>query len=528
LLVKKESHTSFILGDMKIIILIIFMIIGNGEALAISYSSPPSLNFAISLKDQHFFSYGIKSVDNTLAFVEIKDCLSTVNKGQYIMVTFGPEVVDIFDSFRGINYNREYTESSSCSFKNNPLAKINSPLDREKNFQDKWSFINHCIEVNVKELGSHPLVYPKDQEGCVITKMSTMSAKFNGGYCFFKPNSDSRYNVSLSVAKECLNLNAYRDYQIDLQDLSAELSGYTSKTYKGDLEDLTTIGTTAIRISVNPDKSVLAPSEDFGIIRPTFPANYQINDLHLGKISFTSLDDFDVRITTPFIIDNASCKKNVVGGVMSSACDYAMPIIGNVTLKDDQGKEILTWQDGGLVPANWQGILSGIGFKIIKDLIPTNKKYTFEFEFGDPEFSFNIFKNRITRRIGGFTASFPVFMRDGGINEITEIRVLEEIDNMIEIDPIAPLRFSNPMLNLANSRRRLNSYFSSSLFPPMYVKTCNAEGKCIDASRTSVKFIATFKLMPDYSIMDLQITRKSDLLTPYTKTIFEQPEYICE
>lgn len=513
---------------MKITILILTMIAWSQNALACTFSSPSSMNIGVSTENSAFFSYGLKTIDQTIPSAEIKNCLPTAIKRKFLMLTFGPEVVDVLDAYRGVNYNKEYIENSSCTFKNNPIAKSSTPETRKKNFNDKWNFINKCIEVNVKEMGAHPLAYPKDQEGCVVTPTSTMSAKFTGGYCFFRPSSDSQYNVKLSISESCLALSSYKASQINLQDLNAELSAYTSSTYKDDLEDLTTLGTTAVRVSVNPDKSILKPSDDFGILRPTFPANYQVNDLHLGKIIFTELSNNEINVNVPFIVDNATCLKNSVNGVVSSACDYATPYSGSITLRDSLGKEILTWQDGGVASANWQGIISGQGYRISKELLAADKQYSLDVEFTDPQFAFNSFKNRITQKIGHLNANLPMMSREGTISEITDIRILDEIDKMIEVDPIAPLNFENPLMSLANSRRRLNGYLSTSMFPPTYEKICNSAGKCTEVNKTFVKFTATFKLGADYSITDLQITRKSDLLGTYAKTINQQPEYICE
>ena len=513
---------------MKNKLFIITIITGTMNALACTFSSPSSINIGVSLENQKYFSYGDKAVDETISFAEIKNCALTASKRNFVMVTFGPEVVDTLDSYRGTNYNKEYSEISSCTFNNNPIEKKSTSDDKKKSFREKWKFINKCIEVNVKETGSHPLAYPQDQEGCVVVATSPMSAKFSGGYCFFRPNNDSQYNIQLSVAKDCLELSGYKESDINLQDLNAELSAYTSSTYKNDLEDLVTLGTTAIRVSINPEKSVLIPSEDFGILRPTFPSFYQVNDLHIGKLLFNQLSNNEINISIPFIVDNSSCVKAGANGVKSSACDYATPFVGAVTLKDNLGKEILSWQDGGVAAANWQGILSGQGFRISNDMIPTDKNYTLEIEFSDPQYSFISFKNEITKKIGHLNANLPILSRDGKINEITNIRIIDDIDNMVEIEPIAALNFENPLISLANSRRRLNGYLSTTMFPPIYKNICNSNGKCVDASKTFAKFTATFKLLANYSLANLQITRKSDLLNSYTKTTDLQPEYICE
>lgn len=513
---------------MKKMIFAILIFLESINVYACTFSSPSTINIGVSTEDKTFFSYGTKAVDETIPSAQIKNCATTASKRKYVMVTFGPEVLDVLDAYRGINYNRDFGEVNACQFKNNPLSRTTSLEQKKKIFADKWKFISKCIEVNVKEMGAHPLTFPKDQEGCVVTSTSPMSAKFSGGYCFFKPNSDSQLNIKLSISESCLELNGYKSSDIDLQDLNSELSAYTSSTYKDDLEDLTTLGTAAIRVSVNPDKSVLKPSDSFGILRPTFPANYQVNDLHLGKIMFTELSSNEVNINIPFIVDNASCSKISSNGIQSSACNYATPYSGTITLKDDQGKEVFSWQDGGIASANWQGILSGEGYRISKEMLATDKNYTIEVEFSDPQFSFNTFKNRITHKIGHLNANLPIMSREGTITEISDIRILDEIDKMIEVEPLGPLNFQDPLLNLANSRRRLNGYLSTTMFPPTYEKICNSALNCIEASKSFVKFTASFKLRADYSIVGLQVARKSDLLGSYTKKIDLQPEYICE
>jgi hypothetical protein len=514
---------------MKIYLLFAVATLGM-NALACTYSSPRSINIGVSLDYSSFFSYDSKETNEFVPTIGIEDCgqRNANHKEQYIMMALGPEVVGSIDTFRGTNYNKDFKESTSCNLQNNPLGKTIDFEDRKNIFNNRWKFINKCIEVTINELGSKPLQYPLDQEGCVVIPISAMSARFSGGYCFFKPYADSKYKIDLSISKGCLTLDGYLDAQMALQDINAELSAYTSTTYKNDLEDLFSLGTTALRVSVNPDKLVLKPSDDFGILRPTFPANYQINDLHLGKILIRELDSKQVNINVPFIVDNATCSKNVMPWSFSSACDYATPFTGTITLKDSDGQDILTWQDGGVAPANWQGILSGEGFRISKELVPPNMHYSLDIEFDDPQFSFNYFKKRILKRIGLINTNLPAFSREGTIGEIMDIKLLGDIDMMVEIAPIGVLNFDNSLVGVANSRTRLNKYLSTSMFPPAYEKSCNSHMKCQEANKTFAKFEVSFFLQTDYSITDLHITRKSDLLGSYTKTIDHQPEYICQ
>ena len=499
------------------------------NTFACSYISPNSIKLGISLDNQHFFTYDSKNVQDTIASVSINNCTKTAAAKQYLMISFGPEVVSFQDDISGTNYNRIYPEINRCELINSPFEKQTSYENRKKVFDKKWEFISKCIDINVIELGSNPLVFPKEQEGCTIRSISPKSAKFSGGYCFFLPNKDTNLNVSFSVSNDCLQLSGYKESDIDLQDLNADLSAYTSMTYKGELDDLTQFGSTAVRASINPVKEILKPSDDFGILRPTFPANFQVDDLHLGKIAFNSISEQDVSIHVPFIVNNATCDKNIFNGVSSSACDYAAPFVGEISLKDSNGLEVFTWLDGGVATANWQGIISGLGMNVHKEIIPTKKQYTLEVSFGDPHFYFSLFRHESASRIGGIISKIPRLSNSGTISDLADINILHDVNEMIFLDPITGLNLNDKtILSLNNSLKRLNNYLSTSMFPPTYEKVCNSSGKCIDASNNYAKFTASFYLNADYSISKLEVSRTSSLLSTYIKTTDSQPEYVCK
>ena len=498
-----------------------------GSAFACKVSTPKILNIGVTTTDSQYFSYGLKSLDQEIPYSVVNNCAETAAKRKYLMVTFGPEVVEASDSIRGTNYNRQYV-NAHCSIKNNPLKKIMSHEDGQAAFDKKWKYISNCIEIQVTELGSRPLSYPSDQEGCKITSISPKSAIFTGGYCFFKPNIDSEFNVLVGVSKACQGLRGYKDLGVNLQDINGNLNLYTSSQYNTDDLDLTALATTPVRVSTNPVASVLKPSDDFGIVRPVFPDTYPVNDIHLGKISFSQMGNQFVGIKTPFIVSNF-CKEVEGQGVKSSVCDYSTPYVAEVTLKNDKNQIEASWFDGGIANAEWQGIINGEGFQVMKDAFPTNKIYHLEMNFSDPYYDFNYFKGRIKNKIGLVNARMPLFNMDGSIREIPDFRDIDEIDQMIEVDPISTLNFKDPLQGLANGRRRLSGFFSTTMYPPIYSNACNIDsGECTKLGKTFVKFTASFLLNADYSISGLKIKRESKILGSYDKEITEQPEFICE
>ena len=177
--------------NMKKMILSIFFLMQATDALACNLSAPASLNLAVSTREEKIFSYGVKNIDEKLPVSIVSNCRETANKRRFVMVTFGPELVAQNDSIRGTNFDKQFVENNSCFIKNNPLNTIQSKVEIKKDFDRKWKFINECSEIYVTEMGQRPLSYPADQTGCKVEKVNDKTAKFSGGYCFFRPAQDS-------------------------------------------------------------------------------------------------------------------------------------------------------------------------------------------------------------------------------------------------------------------------------------------------------------------------------------------------
>ena len=512
---------------MKMIITTLIMLFAVNSSWACKVKSPVMLNLGSSTTDQLYFSYGAKSLLDEVPFAEITNCVQTAQQKKYLMIAFGPEVIEAEDTYRGTNFNKGFVESS-CKIKNNPLENILSGELQEKNFLKKWKYIENCIEVHVTDIGSRPISVDEVQAGCTAKVVTPKSAVFKGGYCFFKPNFDSSYNVTIRVAPECTTKEFYKTNNVPFADISGNISFYTSAQNEGELGGLTAIGTHPVRVSTNIVKELMEPSDDFGVVRPTFPISYPLTDLHLGKIAINEMGSEYLAIKSPIIVDH-TCRELSAAGLTSSACDYSIPVVAEVTLKDQKGHTIISWYDGGVAQAQWQGMISGEGVQILKSWLVPGQKYSLEYNFGEPHYDFNYFKGRVKNKIGLINSRLPVITMDGEIREISTIRDLEDIDDMIEVDPIAGLRLRDPIVGLATARRRLNGYFSSTMWPPIYKNVClTSTGKCAEFNTGFAKFIATFKYGEDFSVNELQIERKSQLLGHYKKTITDQPEYICE
>lgn len=512
---------------MKSVFAIIITLIAMTPAFACKVKSPVMVNLAATTTDNMYFSYGLKSLLDEIPYAEVTNCIQTAQQKKFLMIAFGPEVVEAEDNYRGTNFNKSFVESS-CKIKNNPLENILNGQSLERKFLKKWKYIENCVEVHVTEMGSKPISVAPDQSGCNAKIVSPKSAVFKGGYCFFKPNFDSSYNVTIRLAKECTTKEFYQTNHVPLTDVSGNISFYTSSQSEGELGALTAIGTHPVRTSTNIVKELLEPSDDFGIVRPTFPVSYPLTDLHMGKVSISEMGPEYLAIKAPIIVDH-TCKEIEKSDLVSSACDYAIPVVAEAILKDHKNQTLISWFDGGVAQAQWQGIISGEGIQIPRDWMKVGERYSIELHFGEPHYDFNYFKGRIKNKIGQINSRLPVITLSGEIQEISTISDLEEIDDMIEVDPIVGLSLRDPIVGLATSRRRLGGYFSSTMWPPIYKNVCSSvNGKCVEFNKGFAKLTASFRVGEQWTIEDLTVTRTSELLGNYTKKITEQPEYTCE
>lgn len=496
------------------------------NSFACNVQTPSYLNLAIHTIEQKIFSYGIKSIDESMPFAVVSNCRDTAVKRRFLMITFGPDIVEMSDSMRSNNFDRMYAETR-CTIKNNPLELIQSNESRKAVFDNKWKYINECVEITVKDMAQRPFTYPLDQAGCKIKKLTSHSVSFSGGFCFFQPHPESEINVVVSVKDSCKTKSGLKELNVNLQDIESEVSFFTASNYKNEI-DLNGFGTFPVRISTNPLEELFRVSDDFGILRPTFPGDFPVNEMHLGKITIKDEgEDEGVTIKTPLIVNNI-CKSILKDGLSSSICDYANPYVAEIKLINSKGVEEASWYDGGVAPIQWQGILQGEGQELSKESLRINEKYKLEISLSDPYFEFNTFKKRIKSRLERFNTSMSDLYGSSDINVISDIKELGTYEDMVLIEPISGINFETGISDLTQSRKRLGSFFSSSLYPPMYMKACSPDsGQCENIGKPFVKFIATFKVNKNYSISDLEVERSSKILGSYKRKVTQQPEYIC-
>lgn len=491
------------------------------SALACEISRMDNLNLAISLKDNSFFSYVADQTLQKIPYIRATNCTEASMSSKFLMVAFGPEIVELEDNFRGVNFNGEYKDSR-CQLKDAPFAVTQPFSERLKRFNQKWKFIKSCVEVWVEDEGPQPLSAPAVQPGCQMTRFGKQKAMFNGGYCYFKPSFGSSYIVKLSIKDECLSQAGLIQKEIETFDFNSAVNFYLSGDATGNSINLKALSNTVVRISVNPEEKIIPPSDDFGILYPTFPIDWKIPDLHLGTLKLTELYEGRAKIQHSFLVDN-NCPKTCLGDFCQSKCDYAQPVVADVSLykllPNNKKELITTWYEGGIAVPNFQGFISGIRFEISGDALEVGATYQTVASFTDPKFDFERFKKRVQNSLNTIDQQLGRITRSNipGVQEIPSILSNREFPVFAGIPNII---FDRSLDSVAQAVATLRSYFSFKVWPPYFSRACG-ERECLTMRDDLVSLQTTFTLgdidpeSKDYAIKIIETKRKSAIMPEY-------------
>jgi hypothetical protein len=472
--------------------------------------APKQTSIAISSNSQEQIYYNALRILDSAPFTTIDRCKLTAAKRRFVMLALGVENL--------ILHNRNSTYSISdrdrdhqCRIENSDLKSQFTHKEQFAELKLKREFLNKCVVVKVTDFGPKGLHYPEDQVGCKIQRISDNAANFTGGYCYFKPDFNSNISVELETNPDCLSVEGLKAKKITAKDFNAVLNVYTSDASNGENNDLVAIGGGDVRFSVNPVAEVVKPADDFGVTRPVFPANYTFNEIHLGKPEVASRRKY-VQFKFPFVVDTR-CERKCSGGLCSSPCDYAQPVVGEHILEvfeDGKWEYVNSWYDGAVAPGQWQGILYGMGKRIQKNALLDNAKYRVKITFREPNLDFKYFDGDVTRSLYLNNNNIGGLSSRGRIGLIPLIHNIPGGDDIPLITPIAELDFNGSLDGVERSLRTFQSYLNNKFWPPLYEDVCNASGTCIENGKKFLELGINFVLTKEgnnYQMKDVHFSR---------------------
>ena len=498
-----------------------------------SITAPSNLNFAFDPSNATSYFYDDEVLYEEKPVVSIGGCRDTVIQKKYLMVALGLENFILSDEILSFSFNDALSGSGEkCSLENNPFGNVQSSADRKKRLEDKRRFINSCMKVSVTDFSKAGLTIKENQPGCKVTKVSKHSADFEGPFCFVKPNFDSHYSFQLNVNQKCLDSKFYKDNKINFQDVLGRFNVYTAGDDSGRSADLKSLVKSDMRISVNIPEKVIPTSSYDGDAKPTWPTQWNMPEIYFSKpVIKMNLSKFD-KLQFPLVVNNI-CKEQCTNGLCASSCDFSQPVIGEFSIYESKGhkkEHLYSWYDGGVAPAQWQGVLEGVGIQIPKNIIEFGKEYIIEADVSDQELNYMSFKGRIKKMLE-MTNVIGVFRRSGtSVGTVNLINEVGDINELPAIRDIRGIHFNgNALAGVQDALGSMRLTFKNTFWPPYFDSTCFA-GNCIKQESFKNKIFLKFKLTgsPRNPIVEnIEFTNKSNLVPNKTISDYKFPIVNC-
>lgn len=493
--------------------------------------APEQTSIAISSNSQEQIFYNALRILDSAPYTTINECKLTAAKRRYVMLALGVE--NLILNNRNSTYSiSDRDRDHQCRIENSDLGSQMTHKEQFAELKLKREFLNKCVVVKVTDFGPKGLHYPEEQKGCTIERISDHAANFSGGYCYFKPDFNSNFSVELEVNPDCLSVEGLKARNITAKDFNAILNVYTSDVSNGENNDLVALGGTEVRVSVNPIAEVVKPADDFGVTRPVFPAKYTFNEIHLGKPEVSARRRY-LQFKFPLVVDTR-CERKCSGGLCSSPCDYAQPVVGEHQLEvlvNGKWEYVNSWYDGAVAPGQWQGILYGLGKRIQKNALLEDAQYRMKISFREPNLDFKYFDGDVVRRLFLNNNNIGGLSSRGRIALIPLIHNIPGGDSVPVITPIAEIDFNGSLDGVERSLRTFQSYLNNKYWPPLYEDICDSEGVCYENGKKFLELGVKFKLTKTgnkYEMKDIYFSKDSVFSGsyPYEK-VDKFPEIKC-
>lgn len=520
---------------MKKLLLTIALFITTTKTLACAGVVMPSkLNIALDPSNKTSYFYNDEELLYNKPTISLDACSKTAKQDKYLMIAVAIENFILSDDFLTYSINdSDSGAGENCSLDNNLFANVQGSSERRKRLDSKRKFINSCLKVNVTDFSKTGLSIKDNQPGCKVTRVSQYAADFEGAFCFIKPKRDSLISLQFDVKKECLNNDFYKKNNIKFQDVLGIVSLYTAGDDSGSSGDLTNLKQSDFRVSVNTPEHVMATSTYNGDQKPTWPTVWSIPEVYFGKPSANlGVGKVDV-LNFPLAVNNV-CDTKCVGGLCSSACDYSQPVVGDFAIYEfnKKGKKELlaSWFDGGVAPAQWQGLLKGIGVKLPKNILEMNKTYLVEADLSDQELNYLSFKGRIEKMFRMNNVIGEMNRSGTSIQTINRINEIDDLDKLPLIGNINGIYFTgNALAGVQDALGSMNLTFKNTFWPPYFEKTCYGS-KCKKQSSFKNKIYLKFKLTgspTNPKFENVEFSNKSNLVPSKKITNYNFPTRNC-
>lgn len=530
--------------EMQKILKLLFIFLGTAyysfaQVFACEAVAPQMINMTIDLESGSEIFYDDKHIHTQRPSLSLEGCEVTARDNRYIMIGLAQENPILTNETTGFTL-REVEEVYSCQINNVPeISETQPSSERYERLLRRRQFLNECLQIQVTDFSPAGIQYPEEQPNCTIEKVSAHSVNFTGAFCFFKPSQVSNFSVHPQIRKSCRNEETLKELfnTTVLEDFNLMLNTYIAGDSSGNSPDLTAKSVTQLRLSYNPLESLIPVSEDFGELIPRWPEQWNASNVHFGPLEIrTNNRNYDA-IKLPFVVDNR-CERTCEDSICTSNCDYAQPFAAEFTLYEviNGRKEFIRmWYDGAKIPAQYQGMVYGLGKEIPKNVFEPGKRYRIHARFLNPNLEYQFFAGRVARVIGLRTNHIGEMRGASRVRRIPFINTIADHEPIPRVPTISGLNFNyRPFGEFSGVLNAFRSHLHNAFWPPEISHICSTDStRCEVVDRDIINLELDFTIESEarnrFLFSDMRASRSSlvDSLNYRDRYVAVQPELSC-
>ncbi|MEH0861864.1 hypothetical protein [Halobacteriovorax sp. DPLXC-1] len=477
-------------------------------------SAPSNINVSVSHENKQTIFYNNEFISENNPTIKATNCHRLVTKKKYLMISLGLENFLLTDQFMSYSINDLITYNSNdyCKIENSPIQKDTTKSYRHERLKQRRKVLNKCISIKITDKSEKGLDIPLRQPGCAVKKIDKNTASIYGYYCFVKPHIDSSISYEVNVNKQCENDNYYKSQKMYQSDILGLVQIYSTGDASGTSGDLESLKSIKFRYSTNPNSNLINTTindryKDPRI--PVWPSTWSVNNLNLSKPIFNSYINNTANLFVPIFASN-QCKRTCNDGLCTSPCDYTQPLAAEFVLYElleDGKKEYLSsWYDGGIIPAQWTGLVTGTGKNLSKKFFSERRKYQIKANFNDQEFNYLMYKGKIKNILKLRPTSIPDMPQNGGsLPDIPSFGKATSYQPLPDYPEFKEINFTGGNHTTVMSTINSISYFFNSYIWPPYVNDYCFENSCVLKKNHDYNITLNFEIKYDEN-EDIEVT----------------------
>lgn len=403
--------------------------------------------------------------------------------GKFLTVATGPEFINLI-SGRSASFIGQLSPER-CTIAGAPFQFGQVDWDSKSTlYKEQTRQLHACLQMRVEDPSG---VKPAgNQQACRMEILSEKAVLASGGVCYFQITPISNFTIRYELKPECQDPSRYADLQLGAFDIGAFSGFYISGDSSGQSLQLKPLGSTALRLTIEPLSASVSMSTDMGKGSPRWPVVVH-PDAHIAQFEIFKREEDSRSLINTNIFAESACRDE-----QNEACYFGYPLGAQFSLREVQpsGRTLLVeqWYSGGSVPAFWQGF------------IPASRELTFTaFRKGyryrlEADFTYLSIYHRL------FKEGFRNFLVSLGLWSIDHTQPLVPL-RPVAVTPALQAFKSNPPVpdlqpltagginDISLELNRMRSLLSDVTWPPFYEKMCGTEG-CVRALEGQAQLLA--------------------------------------